>query len=99
MSTTSCTLKHSFVTSRGTSESAKNILSGTGDLGGGDAPIPEKQLKAAAHPTVELPSVLVGIAVFYNLPGDLAGIRLSGPVLANIYLGKTTSWRDPRSLS
>src|SRR3981189_3758166 len=79
----------------GTSESAKNILSGTGDLGGGDAPIPEKQLKAAAHPTVELPSVLVGIAVFYNLPGDLAGIRLSGPVLANIYLGKTTSWRDP----
>jgi len=52
-------------------------------------------LKAAAHPTVELPSVLVGIAVFYNLPGDLAGIRLSGPVLANIYLGKTTSWRDP----
>ena len=79
----------------GTSESAKNILSGTGDLGGGDAPIPEKQLKAAAHPTVELPSVLVGIAVFYNLPGDLAGIRLSGPVIANIYLGKTTSWRDP----
>src|SRR5258706_3815164 len=79
----------------GTSESAKNILSGTGDLGGGDAPIPEKQLKAAAHPTVELPSVLVGIAVFYNLPGDLAGIRLSGPVLANIYLGKTTPWRDP----
>jgi len=39
------------------------------------------------------------IAVFYNLPGDLAGIRLSGPVLANIYLGKTTSWRDQRSPS
>jgi phosphate transport system substrate-binding protein len=79
----------------GTSESAKNILSGTGDLGGGDAPIPEKQLKEAAYGAVELPTILVGIAVFYNVPGSGTTIRLSGPVLANIYLGKTTSWSDP----
>ena len=79
----------------GTSESAKNVLSGVGDLGGGDAPIPEKQLKEAAYAAVELPTILVGIAVFYNVPGSGTTIRLSGPVLANIYLGKTTSWRDP----
>jgi phosphate transport system substrate-binding protein len=79
----------------GTSESASRILSGAGDLGGGDAPIPEEQLKGAAHTAVELPTVLVGIAVFYNVPGSATSIRLSGPVLANIYLGKTTSWSDP----
>jgi phosphate transport system substrate-binding protein len=79
----------------GTSESAKDVLSGSGDLGGGDAPIPEKQLKEAAHAPVELPTILVGIAVFYNVPGSATVIRLSGPVLANIYLGKTTSWSDP----
>ncbi len=80
----------------GTGESANRVLSGTGgDLGGGDAPIPEAQLKTAAHPAVELPTVLVGIAVFYNVPGSATSIRLSGPVLANIYLGKTTSWSDP----
>ena len=79
----------------GTGESAKNVLSGTGDLGGGDAPIPEKQLKDAANAVVELPTILVGIAVFYNVPGTGATLRLSGPVLANIYLGKTTSWSDP----
>src|SRR6202165_1585269 len=79
----------------GTSESAKNVLSGAGDLGGGDAPIPEKQLKEAAYAALELPTVLVGIAVFYNVPGSATSIRLSGPVLANIYLGKTTSWSDP----
>ena len=80
----------------GTSESANRVLSGSGgDLGGGDAPIPEKQLKEAAHAAVELPTVLVGIAVFYNVPGSATSIRLSGPVLANIYLGKTTSWSDP----
>src|SRR5205814_10236127 len=75
----------------GTSESAKNVLSGAGDLGGGDAPIPEKQLKEAAYAAVELPTVLVGIAVFYNVPSSATSIRLSGPVLANIYLGKTIS--------
>ena len=80
----------------GTSESANRILSGAGgDLGGGDAPIPEKQLKEATHAAVELPTVLVGIAVLYNVPGSATSIRLSGPVLANIYLGKITSWSDP----
>jgi phosphate transport system substrate-binding protein len=79
----------------GTAESADRILSGSGDLGGGDAPIPEKQLKDAAHLVVELPAVLIGIAVVYNLSGAPAGLRLSGPVLANIYLGKITSWNDP----
>jgi phosphate transport system substrate-binding protein len=80
----------------GTGESANRVLSGTGgDLGGGDAPIPEKQLKSAAHAVVELPTVLVGIAVFYNVPGRATSIRLSGPVLSNIYLGKITSWSDP----
>src|ERR1700719_1785390 len=80
----------------GTGESANRVLSGTGgDLGGGDAPIPEAQLKTAAHAVVELPTVIVGIAVFYNVPGSAMSIRLSGPVLANIYLGKTTSWSDP----
>jgi phosphate transport system substrate-binding protein len=79
----------------GTSESAKQVLSGVGDLGGGDAPIPEEQLKGATHAAVELPTVLVGIAIFYNVPGSATSIRLSGPVLANIFLGKTTSWNDP----
>ncbi|MEY2413128.1 MAG: phosphate transport system substrate-binding protein [Acidobacteriaceae bacterium] len=79
----------------GTRESASRVLSGTGgDLGGGDAPIPESQLKQAAHKALELPTVLVGIAVFYNVASN-PGIRLSGPVLASIYLGKITSWNDP----
>lgn len=79
----------------GTAESANRILSGTGDLGGGDAPIPEKDLKASAHPIVELPAVLIGIAVVYNVPGAQGDLRLSGTELAKIYLGKTKTWNDP----
>jgi phosphate transport system substrate-binding protein len=79
----------------GTAESAARILAGNGDFGGGDAPIPDIQLRMATRQIVELPTVLIGIAVVYNLPGISGGVRLSGPVLASIFLGKTTSWRDP----
>jgi len=79
----------------GTAESATRILAGTGDFGGGDAPIPEKDLAAAKQKVVELPTVLIGIAVVYNVPGVHETVRLTGPVVANIFLGKITSWRDP----
>jgi len=82
----------------GTGESATRILAGTGDFGGGDAPIPEKQLKESSRSILELPTVLIGIAIVYNLPGTSGSVRLSGPVLANIFMGKTTSWRDPEIL-
>jgi phosphate transport system substrate-binding protein len=65
----------------GTSESAKRVLSGAGDLGGGDAPIPEQQLKEAVHAAVELPTVLVGIAVFYNVPGARRACAFRGRCL------------------
>jgi phosphate transport system substrate-binding protein len=79
----------------GTAESAHRILLRTGDFGGGDAPIPEKELKSATVPVLELPSVLIGIVAVYNLPALKEDLRLSGPVLANIFLGKITEWNDP----
>lgn len=79
----------------GTGESARNILAGSGDFGGGDAPIPEAQLRAAGHPILELPAVLIGIVVIYELPDVRGELRLTGPVLANIFLGKIKQWNDP----
>ena len=79
----------------GTGESARKILAGVGDWGGGDAPIPENGVKSAALPVLELPTVLIGIAVVYNLPNTPGELRLSGPVLADIFLGKAKLWNDP----
>jgi phosphate transport system substrate-binding protein len=79
----------------GTAESARKILAGVGDLGGGDAPTPENDVKRSAFPVLELPSVLIGIAIVYNLPDTPGELRLSGPVLADIFLGKAKSWNDP----
>jgi len=78
----------------GTAESSRKILAGVGDLGGGDAPISEKELKSAAVPVVELPTVLIGIVIVYNLPGTTGELKLSGPVLADIFLGKIKVWND-----
>lgn len=79
----------------GSGAGATRVLTGTGDFAGGDAPIPDKELKGATSRIFELPTVLIGIVVVYNLPGTIGELRLSGPVLANIYLGKITSWNDP----
>jgi len=79
----------------GSGAGATRVLTGTGDFAGGDAPIPEKELKASTTKIIELPTVLIGIVVIYNLPGVTGELHLSGPVLANIFLGKITSWNDP----
>jgi phosphate transport system substrate-binding protein len=80
---------------QGTGESGIDIVSGSGDLGGGDAPIPDKQLKDSATPILQLPSVLIGIVIVYNLPDVPGELRLSGPVVADIFLGKIKTWNDP----
>ena len=79
----------------GSGAGASRVLTGTGDFAGGDAPIPDKELKAATSQVVELPTVLIGIVVIYNVPGTSGELHLSGPALANIFLGKITDWSDP----
>ena len=79
----------------GSAESARNIIAGSGDLGGGDAPIPEAQLRAADRSILELPAVLIGIVIIYELPDVKGDLRLTGPLLANIFLGKIKLWNDP----
>jgi phosphate transport system substrate-binding protein len=79
----------------GTAESSRNVLAGSGDLGGGDAPIPESQLRTTQKAILELPSVLIGIVVIYELPDVRGELKLTGPVVANIFLGKIKAWNDP----
>jgi phosphate transport system substrate-binding protein len=79
----------------GSGEGAARVLSGSGDFAGGDAPIPDKDLKGSEGKVVELPTVLIGIVIIYNLPATTGDLHLTGPVLANIFMGKITSWNDP----
>jgi len=78
----------------GTSEGIKQISHGAGDFGAGETPLTEKERKEGD--LTELPVVLIGIVPIYNLPEVHQELRLSGEVLAEIYLGEIKTWNAPR---
>ncbi len=74
----------------GTSEGIKQISHGTGDFGAGEARLTDKERKEGG--LIELPAVLIGIVPIYNLPEVHQELRLSGEVLAEIFLGEIKTW-------
>ena len=77
------------------------ITEGTVDFGASDGIMTaDQQAKAeAAHgPILHIPMTSGSVAVVYNLPGIGSGqLKLTGDVLANIYLKKITKWNDPQN--
>jgi phosphate transport system substrate-binding protein len=63
-------------------------------FGATDGPMTDEQLKAAPAPVLHFPTVLGAVVPVYNIPGVSAELKLSGPTLADVYLGKITKWND-----
>jgi phosphate transport system substrate-binding protein len=78
----------------GTSEGIKEISRGAGDFGAGEAQLTDTQRKEGG--LIELPVVLIGIVPIYNLPDVQQELRLSGEVLAEIFLGDVKTWNAPQ---
>ena len=71
------------------------IKAGTVDFGSSDAPLKPEEL--AKFGLAQFPSVIGGVVPVVNVPGIAAGaMKLDGPLLADIFLGKVTKWNDPR---
>lgn len=70
------------------------IKAATVTFGASDKPLPPEELQAAG--LAQFPVVIGGVVPVVNLedtkPGDM---RFTGPLLADIYLGKVTKWNDP----
>lgn len=64
------------------------------DFGASDAPLTHAQASACKN-CVQVPWALAATLLAYNVKGAPAKLKLSGPVLAGIYLGKITHWNDP----
>ena len=72
----------------------KQIIAKTVDFGASDAPLEAAQLEKEG--LVQFPMVMGGVVPVFKLDGIKPGeIRLTGTVLADIYLGKITKWNAP----
>jgi phosphate transport system substrate-binding protein len=70
------------------------ITNRTVDFGASDAPMTPDQLRACKG-CVQIAWALAGTSIPYNLPGAPQHLKLTGQVLANMFLGKIKSWNDP----
>jgi phosphate transport system substrate-binding protein len=64
-------------------------------FGASDGPMTNDQLNAAPGKVLHFPTVLGGVLPIYNIPGVTTELKFTGPVLADIFLGKVTKWNDP----
>ena len=70
-----------------------SITARTVDFGASDAPLTPDQFTNCKD-CIQIPVLLGATSVLYNLPGIAQQIKLTGPIVADIYLGKITQWDD-----
>ena len=72
----------------------KQIRSKTVDFGASDMPLKAEELDKDGM--IQFPAIMGGVVPVANLDGIAPGeLKLTGPVLADIYLGKVKKWNDP----
>jgi len=74
----------------------RQFLDKTVDFGASDAPMNEDQLAKAGEPVLHVPTVMGAVVLSYNIPGLTASLKLTAEIIAEVYLGKITSWDDAK---
>jgi phosphate transport system substrate-binding protein len=72
----------------------QQVIKQTVFFGATDGPMTPEQLQGAPGKIMHFPTVLGAVVPVYNLPAVTAELKFSGPVLADIFLGKITKWND-----
>jgi phosphate transport system substrate-binding protein len=77
----------------GSGAGIKQIKAKTVDFGASDMPLAAEELNKEG--LFQFPAIMGGVVPVINLAGIAPGqLKLTGPVLADIYLGKVTKWND-----
>jgi len=74
----------------------KQLQAGTVDFGASDMPMTDEQLSQTKFKVVHIPTVLGAVVPAYNIPGVKGEVKFTGPLIADIFLGKITNWNDPQ---
>lgn len=78
----------------GSGAGIRQIQAKTVDFGATDAPLNKEQLDKDG--LLQFPAIIGGVVAVINVEGIAPGaMKLTGPVLADIYLGKIKLWNDP----
>jgi phosphate transport system substrate-binding protein len=79
----------------GSGGGVRQIKAKTVDFGASDKPLMAKELNDAG--LMQFPMVIGGVAPVVNVPGVAPGqLKITGPLLADIFLGTIKKWNDPR---
>jgi phosphate transport system substrate-binding protein len=79
----------------GSGAGINQINNRTVDFGASDMPVAADALKE--HKLMQFPTVIGGVDIIVNLPDMKPNeLKLTGEVLADIYLGKIAKWNDPK---
>jgi phosphate transport system substrate-binding protein len=73
----------------------RQVQSQTVFFGATDGPMTPEQLQQAPGKILHFPTVLGADVPVYNIPNVTAELKFTGPLLADIFLGKITKWNDP----
>ncbi|MFC6592144.1 phosphate ABC transporter substrate-binding protein PstS [Deinococcus lacus] len=80
----------------GSGTGQKQITERTIDFGASDNAMDDEKLKAAPAAIAHIPMALGAVIATYNLPGVTEPLKLTGGVLADLYLGNIKTWNDPK---
>ena len=79
----------------GSGAGINDLLTGIVDFGATDAPMTDAQLASSTKgPILHIPVTIGAVAISYNLSGVSGHLNLTGPVIANVYLGTVKYWDD-----
>ncbi|MBN1368455.1 MAG: phosphate ABC transporter substrate-binding protein PstS [Dehalococcoidales bacterium] len=83
----------------GSGAGIQQITAGTVDFGASDGIMTQEQqslAEASGGPILHIPMTSGAVAIIYNVPGiDTGQLKLTGTVLADIYLKRIIKWNDP----
>jgi phosphate transport system substrate-binding protein len=72
----------------------RQVTAQTVFFGATDGPMTNDQLLAAPGKLLHFPTVLGAVVPIYNLPGVTTPLKFTGPLLADLFLGKIARWND-----
>ena len=81
--------------SKGSGAGIQDFINGVVDFAASDAAMKDEEIAKVKQGVVLLPMTAGEIVLAYNLPG-VAELKLPRDVYPDIFLGKITSWNDPR---